>query len=255
MSPAISNNEIRFVRSLERKKTRDEHGMFVAEGTKMVQEAVDSSFEVVKCYKAEEIGKTAMERMTLLSSPSPALAVIRKPDGLEISDMEAFQLPEKGLFLALDGIRDPGNLGTILRIADWFGLDAVFASGDTVDIFNPKVVQSTMGAIFRVNFHYCDIPGLCKRVTREGGKAYGTFLDGETIYTTPLETGERKRTVVVIGNEANGISREVEASLSGRLYIPSFPPEDRGSESLNAAVATAVTIAEFRRRLFSTSLE
>ena len=248
MSPTVSNNEIRFVKSLERKKARDEHGMFVAEGAKMVEEAERSSFEVVKCFKAEEIGMNLMERMSLLASPSPALAVIRKPGNLEIADIESFVLPERGLFLALDGIRDPGNLGTILRIADWFGIDAVFASPDTVDVFNPKVVQATMGAIFRVRFHYTDIALLCKSVISSGGNAYGTFLDGEDMYSKDLCIGDNGRSLVVIGNEANGISREVEESLSDRLFIPPYPPDERGSESLNAAVATAITIAEFRRR-------
>ena len=248
MSIPITNNEIKFVKSLELKKNRDSSGMFIVEGEKMVEEATRSSFEVFRCYRAAEIGGTAMSRMTLLSSPSPALAVVRKPKDLEIADLSYFSLPDNGLFLALDGIRDPGNLGTIIRIADWFGIDAVFASRDTVDIFNPKVVQATMGAIFRVKFHYCDISRLCRFVTLSGGDAYGTFLDGGNIYSKELNTGDKTKSLIVIGNESNGISREVAATISDRLYIPSYPENDRGSESLNAAVATAVTVAEFRRR-------
>ena len=248
MSLPVSNNEIRFVKSLEKKKVRDEEGLFVVEGAKLVEEALHSSFEVVRHYRIEDIGSTAMERMSSLSSPSPALAVVRKPANIEIKDISFFSLPEKGLFLALDGIRDPGNLGTILRIADWYGLDGVFASPDTVDIYNPKVVQATMGAIFRVRFHYCDIACLCRFFSLSGGNAYGTFLDGEGIYSKELNTGEQSKALIVIGNEANGISKEVAATVTDRLFIPSYPENDRGSESLNAAVATAVAVAEFRRR-------
>ena len=148
----------------------------------------------------------------------------------------------------LDGIRDPGNLGTILRIADWFGIDAVFASPDTVDVFNPKVVQATMGAIFRVKFHYTDIPALCRSALQADGNVYGTFLDGENMYQKSLSNGMERPSVIVIGNEANGISAATAACVSDRLYIPPFPAGDPGSESLNAAIATAITVAEFRRR-------
>ena len=249
MSIPVSNNEIKFVRSLEQKKFRDANGMFVVEGEKMVEEATHSSFEVFRCYRTREIGLTAMSRMTLLSAPSPALAVLKKPDNLDIKDLSYFSLPESGLLLALDGIRDPGNLGTILRIADWFGVEAVFASRDTVDVFNPKVVQATMGAIFRVKFHYCDIPRLCRFVTLSGGDAYGTFLDGDDIYSKTLNTGVSTKSLIVIGNESNGISKEVEATISSRLLIPRFPSGAGGSESLNAAVATAVAVSEFRRQI------
>ena len=238
----MTNNEIKFIKSLALKKFRDESGLFVVEGEKMVAEALASRFSVEKVYRREEIGEAAMARISGLSSPSPALALVHRPD-----DLSKPEMPAKGLFLALDGIRDPGNLGTILRIADWFGLDGVFASPDTVDIFNPKVVQSTMGAIFRVRFHYTEIPALCKDVCKKGGKVFGTFLDGENLYAKEL--GRDKLSVIVIGNEANGITKETAACVSDRLFIPPFPADDPGSESLNAAVATAVTVAEFRRRL------
>ncbi len=248
MRSPVSNNEIKFVKSLSHKKFRDENDLFVVEGEKMVEEAVRSSFEVRRIYRSEEIGDTAMERMSLLSSPSPALALVKKPDDMTINKFEEDSLPSKGLFLALDGIRDPGNLGTIIRIADWFGIDAVYASPDTVDIFNPKVVQSTMGAIFRVRFHYCDIPDLCRVAASARGHVYGTFLDGEDLYVRELATGAASASVIVIGNESNGISDEVGGLVTDRLFIPPWPRDERGSESLNAAVATAVTVAEFRRR-------
>ena len=252
MSSSVSGKEIKFVKSLAQKKYRDLHGVYVVEGDKMVEEAERSSFEVLRVYRAEETGIQAMERMSLLNSPSPALAVVRKPSGLELDAADI--LPEKGLFLALDGIRDPGNLGTIIRIADWFGIDAVYASPDTVDVFNPKVVQSTMGAIFRVELHYCDIPSLCRTARTAGGAAYGTFLDGGDIYSKTLRTGEDGPVMLVVGNESNGIGPDVEAEVTDRLFIPPYPADLRGSESLNAAVATAVAVAEFRRRIHKLNL-
>jgi TrmH family RNA methyltransferase len=157
-------------------------------------------------------------------------------------------LAEGGLYLALDTIRDPGNLGTILRVADWFGIDAVFAAPDTVDVFNPKVVQATMGAVFRMKMHYLDLPSVSRLVLDQGGKVYGTFLDGKNMYDRPLDNGKDSPVIIVIGNEADGISAAMESLVSDRLYIPPYPADSPGSESLNAAIATAITIAEFRRR-------
>lgn len=276
--PTISVNEIKRIKSLASKKFRDMYGEFTVEGEKMVAEAVSSSFAVEKIWRRDEIGEEAMSRISQLSSPSPVLAVVRKPEnvsldtGMQIREalMSAAEPAGKdisnagkgtgtaddaisgrrlsGLYLALDTMRDPGNLGTVLRIADWFGINAVFASPDTVDVFNPKVVQSTMGAIFRVRFHYADIPDLAKTVLDAGGKVYGTFLDGRNIYSTGLDCGTASPVLIVIGNESEGISDEVARLVSDRLFIPPYPADDPGSESLNAAVATAVTVAEFRRR-------
>lgn len=247
---AISNNEIRRVKSLQQKKFRDESGLFIVEGEKMVHEAVDSPFEVQDIYRKDEIGADSMSRISALSSPSPVLAVVRKPEDSVIEDARQLLplIAGGGLFLALDAIRDPGNLGTILRIADWFGIDAVFASKDTVDVFNPKVVQATMGAIFRVKMHYVDLPALFELVREAQGKIFGTFLDGKNMYERDLDSGKEHPSVIVIGNEANGISDEVAALVSDRLYIPPYPQDSPGSESLNAAIATAITVAEFRRR-------
>ena len=276
--PTISVNEIKRIKSLASKKFRDMYGEFTVEGEKMVAEAVSSSFAVEKIWRRDEIGEEAMSRISQLSSPSPVLAVVRKPEnvsldtGMQIREalMSAAEPAGKdisnagkgtgtaddaisgrrlsGLYLALDTMRDPGNLGTVLRIADWFGINAVFASPDTVDVFNPKVVQSTMGAIFRVRFHYADIPDLAKTVLDAGGKVYGTFLDGRNIYSADLDCGTASPVLIVIGNESDGISAEVARLVSDRLFIPPYPADDPGSESLNAAVATAVTVAEFRRR-------
>ena len=238
---SISKNELRQVRALSQKKYRDETGLFVVEGEKMVSEALASGFEVVSVYRRDDIGEEAMGRLSSLSSPSPVLAVVRQPAPA------AFK-PEKGLYLALDCIRDPGNLGTILRVADWFGIDGVIASPDTVELYNPKVVQATMGAIFRVPFHRLDIPAFCRSVLAAGGHVYGTFLNGENMYQKVLDCGSEAPSVIVIGNESNGISPAVATCVSDRLFIPPYPADDPGSESLNAAIATAITVAEFRRR-------
>ena len=238
---SISKNELRQVRALSQKKYRDETGLFVVEGEKMVSEALASGFEVVSVYRRDDIGEEAMGRLSSLSSPSPVLAVVRQPAPA------AFK-PEKGLYLALDCIRDPGNLGTILRVADWFGIDGVIASPDTVELYNPKVVQATMGAIFRVPFHRLDIPAFCRSVLAAGGHVYGTFLNGENMYQKVLDCGSEAPSVIMIGNESNGISPAVATCVSDRLFIPPYPADDPGSESLNAAIATAITVAEFRRR-------
>lgn len=248
---SISANEIKRVRSLSDKKFRDRYGLFCVEGEKMVGEALRSGFDVETVYRKDEIGEEQMGRISSLSSPSPVLAVVRKPQDINLSSDAALSdaLGQSGLYLALDTIRDPGNLGTILRVADWFGIDAVFAAPDTVDVFNPKVVQATMGAIFRVKFHYAEIPALCRVAVSAGGNVYGTFLDGFDMYEKQLNPGKDSPSVIVIGNESNGISDEVAGLVSDRLYIPPYPKNDTGSESLNAAVATAITVAEFRRRM------
>lgn len=247
---SISNNEIKRVKSLQQKKFRDETWLFVVEGEKMVDEALRSGFHVESVYKRDVIGEDAMKRISSLASPSPALAVVRKPSDVSLDDISRVGIPEKGLYLGLDGIRDPGNLGTILRIAEWFGIDAIYASRGTVDVFNPKVVQATMGAIFRVRIHYVDLPSFSEKLLAAGGRVYGTFLDGRNMYSRDLDTGIEKPVMIVIGNESEGVSAAMEALVSDRLYIPPYPADDPGSESLNAAVATAVTVAEFRRRTY-----
>lgn len=246
----LSSGEIKLIRSLKEKKFRDAEGLFVVEGEKMVAEAGKSGFKIEKIFfrdGEDGIGEAAMAKISMLSSPSPALAVVRKPEGL-ISDKPAELLSDKGLYLALDSIRDPGNLGTIIRICDWFGIEGIIASQDTVDVFNPKVVQSTMGAVFRVPFHYASVPELCMEAVKAGGKVYGTFLDGEDIYGKELSAGTSAPDVVIIGNESDGISQQTAAFVTERLFIPPYPSDRKGAESLNAAVASAVTLAEFRRR-------
>lgn len=237
----LSNSKIKLIRSLSLKKYRDSLGLFVVEGEKMVGEAMRSSFKVEDVWREEEIGAEAMSKISTLKTPSPVLAIVRMPD-VE----KAATIGESGLYLGLDGIRDPGNMGTILRSADWFGFDGVFASPDSVDIYNQKVIQATMGAIFRVRFSYTPIPELCREFRQAHGEAYGTLLDGEDIYRAEIKTGENSPVLLVIGNESRGISPEVRGEVTGRLKIPSW--KGNGSESLNAAVAATVTMAEFRRR-------
>lgn len=243
MASSISNNEIKRIKALSQKKFRDETGLFIAEGEKIVEEAVRSGYGIEKIYRREDIGEEAMSRISQLSSPSPVLAVIRKPD-----EGSLLHIPSGGLYLGLDSIRDPGNLGTIIRIADWFGIDGIYAAPDTVDVYNPKVVQATMGAIFRVRFRYCNLVETAERFLERGGKVYGTFLDGNNIYSSILDTGVHSPVMIVIGNESEGISDAMSEHVSDRLFIPPYPVDEPGSESLNAAVATAVTVAEFRRR-------
>ena len=249
---AISNNEIKRVKALQQKKFRDDEGLFIVEGEKMVQEACDSGYDVEKIYHRSDIGEEAMKRISALANPSPALAIVRKPSDIYVDTPSSLQvlISKGGLFLALDTIRDPGNLGTILRIADWFGIDAVFATRDTVDVVNPKVVQATMGAVFRVKMHYVDLPAVSQTILGLGGKVYGTFLDGRNIYTRELSDGDREPSMIVIGNESEGISDTMASLVSDRLYIPPYPADQPGSESLNAAIATAITVAEFRRRSY-----
>ena len=235
----LSKNEIKEIKALGQKKFRDERGLFVVEGEKLVAEALGSGCEVVAHYRVEDIGEDAMARISQLTHPSPALAVVRQPAPAP------FTLVSDELVLALDGVRDPGNLGTILRIADWFGIQQILASEDTVEVYNPKVVQATMGAIFRVRVHYCDLPSQLQSMKDCAAiPVYGTFLDGDNIYEMPSTKGG----IIVMGSEANGISPEVAATVTKRLYIPPFPHDAHTSESLNVAVATAITCAEFRRR-------
>ena len=247
----VSNNEIKKIKALQQKKFRDESGLFIVEGEKMVEELLQSGWKVDKVYRRDEIGEDNMKRISALANPSPVLAVAHKPEDVYVDNTDSLNtfLSEGGLFLALDTIRDPGNLGTILRIADWFGIKAVFAAKDTVDVFNPKVVQATMGAIFRVKLHYVDLVPLSHLALSKGGKVYGTFLDGRNMYDCKLEIGKDSPVIIVVGNESEGISKEMGAVVSDRLYIPPYPADSPGSESLNAAIATAITVAEFRRRI------
>lgn len=246
--PALSANKIKFIRSLAQKKFRDEHSLFIAEGEKIVSEALASGYKVREIHYEKEIGRECMERISCLASPSPVLAVIEKPNFTPdniLQNLKGNLSGRKPLYLALDGVKDPGNLGTIIRIADWFGVDAIFASPGTVEVWNPKVVQATMGAIFRKQVIYTDLAEICHKFTTAGLPVYGTFLDGRNLYENLPES--EKHGLVVMGSESFGISPALESLITNKLLIPPYPADSVTSESLNVAIATAIICAEFRR--------
>ncbi len=251
----ISASLRKMVLSLGRAKNRRELGLFVVEGSKSVTDTIayfdctmlmaSSSWldthpellsHVAKIYRATSAD---LERMSQLSTAPEVIAVYKIP----CHEFDVEQLKNR-LVVALDHIQDPGNLGTIVRLCDWMGVTDVLASEGTADVFNPKVVQATMGSIARVRVHYVDLPSTLDKLAT-AMPIYGTFLDGESLYATPLSAIG----VVVMGNEGRGVSPEVAAMVSRRLLIPSFPPERPTAESLNVATATAITLAEFRRRI------
>lgn len=234
---------IKFIKSLSQKKYRNEERLFTVEGEKLVDEAERSGFKIVEKYYRNEIGDSAMSRISSLSSPSPVLAVVEQREITFEEYLKSSGRVESGLYLALDNIKDPGNLGTIIRVADWFGIDAIFASNETVELYNPKVVQATMGAIFRKKVIYCNLCDTLSVLSDKGLPVYGTFLDGENIHKKELT----QNGVIVIGNESCGISNEVAEHIGERLFIPPYPAGAVTSESLNAAIATAIVCSIFRR--------
>lgn len=240
----ITRAEILDIKSLATKQGREELGAFIAEGEKLVGEIRNSSLRIRRILQTkpifsdgEIISEKEMERISQLKSANSVLAVVETPRH-SLTKVN----PEKSLVLALDRIQNPGNLGTIIRLADWFGISDIVCSEDTADCFNPKVVQATMGAILRVRVHYTNLPQWL--ANQKNTKIYGTFLEGENIYSAHLDqTG-----IIVMGNEGQGISNEVAERVSHKLLIPPYPADRCGSESLNVAVATAVICSEFRRR-------
>ena len=240
----ITRAEILDIKALATKQGREDLGAFIAEGEKLVGEIRNSSLRIRRILQTkpvfaegELISEKEMERISQLKSANSVLAVVELPKHkLSLAN------PTKNLVLCLDRIQNPGNLGTIIRLADWFGISDIVCSEDTADCFNPKVVQATMGAILRVRVHYTN---LAEWLSAQGeAKVYGTFLEGENIYNAQLE----KSGVIVMGNEGQGISDEVAEKVSHKLLIPPYPADRCGSESLNVAVATAVICSEFRRR-------
>lgn len=243
----MTKAEIQFVRSLADKRVRDEERLFIAEGDKLIYEILASGWRVRNLYaleghfaeQAEIISSKEMERISQLKTASTSLAVVEQPRHKTPTTASA-----KKLSLALDGVQNPGNLGTIIRLADWFGVEEIFCSSDTADCFNPKVIQATMGAILRVKLHYLPLADFLARTANEGIPIYGTMLDGNNIYDTELSTGG----VIVMGNEGKGVSEECTRAFTHRLLIPTYPADRQGSESLNVAMATGIVCAEFRRR-------
>lgn len=247
----LSKAKIKWIRSLEQKKFRTEYGLFCVEGHRSVEEllpllncrflaATENWLQSHTKLPADDIQAVAAEelqRLSRLQTPQDVLAVFEMPtQRLSIEDLRG------RLVLALDNVQDPGNLGTIIRIADWFGIEHLLCSKGTVDAFNPKTIQSCMGAIGRVKMHYLS---LTETLPTLNHPVYGTFLEGESLYaqnTLPQEA------VIVMGNEGNGISPEVEALVTQKIHIPNFPLGRVCVESLNVSMATAIVCSEFRRR-------
>lgn len=250
----LSKNRIKYIRSLELKKNRKEEKVFLAEGPKLVSDVLGHfpchflaatsdwlrAHPSIAAGEILEVSAEDLARASLLKTPQQVLAIFEQPDYKP--DKEVIS---HSLCIALDDVQDPGNLGTIVRLADWFGIEHIFCSPNTVDIYNPKTVQATMGGIARVKVYYTLLPELIRMLGDV--PIYGTFLDGENIYEQQLATNG----LIVMGNEGNGIGDEVGKLINRKLFIPNFPAERETSESLNVAIATAIVCAEFRRQAAS----
>ena len=249
----ISKSKIKLINSLSQKKFRDETGLFVAEGTKLVSDLVTAfrcsmlvgtpdwfrQNKTIPALETIEVSNDELKKISSLKSPQGVLAIFEKP-AYEVNIQELSQK----LSLALDEVQDPGNLGTIIRIADWFGISDIFCSENSADTFNSKTVQASMGALARVRVHTVGLEDFLNE-WKSKIPVYGTFMNGENIYSKTLTPNG----IIVMGNEGNGISPEIEKLVSERLLIPNFPAGQVTSESLNVGVATALVCAEFRRRL------
>ena len=247
----VSNNTIKFVASLSQKKYRDKEGCFIAEGNKCVRD----TWDYFKCRMLiatqnwyESYGncthmdvlqiatRQQMQKMSQFSNPSDVIAVYETPE-VSYTPQEV----KENINIVLEGVQDPGNLGTIIRLADWYGIKNIFCNKQTVDVYNHKVIQATMGAISRVKVHYCDLEELIESFPEMD--VFGTTLDGENIYSTSLPD----RGFVIFGNEGNGMSERLKAMTTRNLYIPSRVVDGSTSESLNVGLAAAITISEFCR--------
>lgn len=255
-SDMISKNRIKYIRSLQMKKNRKADGVFVAEGHKLVGDLL-GRFECVYIAAVEEwieqnreamaavrdvdaVTDDELSRISFVETPQQVFAIFRQP----VYDVSLADVAPCELCLALDDVQNPGNLGTIVRLADWFGIKHVFCSQGCADIFNPKTVQATMGALARVQVHYISLDSQLAQLP-SSTPVYGTFLDGENLYHDDTLS---QHGVIVMGNEGKGVSPAVASLVTHRLFIPNYPAGQETSESLNVAVATAVICAEFRRR-------
>lgn len=251
----LSKAQKKLIQSLTLKKFRDQTGLFVAEGEKLVHELIHSSFDLVHFFATSEytalsrhspkptyITDVEMKQISQLKTPSSALALVRIP----VRDFHPNQVKNE-LILALDNIQDPGNLGTIIRLADWFGVRTILCSPHTVDAYNFKTVMSTMGSITRVHIHYLPLQEPLEKFIEMGLPIYGTFLEGTVIYQASLSFNG----VIVMGNEGKGISPKLQRQISQKLYIPPYPAGATNSESLNVATATGIVLNEFRRLSYS----
>lgn len=237
----LSKSQIKLITSLKQKKYRQQHGFFVVEGVKTITELLQSNLELQKLYATASfnidakdevvISDSDLKRISFLTTPNKALAIFKIPEPKPIDN--------SGLIVALDSIRDPGNLGTIIRLCDWFGVKELICSKETVDCFNPKVIQATMGSITRVNVSYMNLVPFLGGIETP---VFGAFMEGENVYHKTLP----KTGVLVMGNEANGVSKEVEAVITEKISIPRFG-DLQAAESLNVATATAILLSEFSR--------
>lgn len=246
----ISKNLIKLIKSLEQKKYRKREKLFVAEGPKVVGDlmalmAPQRVIATSEWYKEKKISEDVVvtedeiRKVSFLQHPQDVLALFGLP---EMEELPVEQLRDH-LTLALDDVQDPGNLGTIIRLADWFGIEHILCNPGTADAYSPKVVQATMGSIARVKLHYTNLAEYLKQL-QDAVPVYGTFLDGNNLYAEKLSPSG----IIIMGNEGNGISEQVERYVTKRLLIPSYPAERPTAESLNVAIATAITCAEFRRK-------
>lgn len=238
----VSKNQIKLINSLQQKKYRKLHNLFIAEGKKVIQELIEANFSlehlfVTKAnlfdsrYNSELISDAELKKITALTTANDCLAVFKIKEQTSNSS--------SGLELALDNIKDPGNMGTIIRLCDWFGISKIVCTEETVDIYNPKVVQATMGSLARVEVLYTNLPNYLKASDLE---IFGTFMEGKNIYKQELPS----EGIIVMGNEANGISTEIESLVTQKISIPRFGSLQQ-TESLNVATATAVILSEFKR--------
>lgn len=252
----LSKSTIKFINSLRIKKYRNEKGLFIAEGERLVEDILNSTLKVESIYHSTDwnsslkisfpnkydVTTDEMKKISGLSSPSSVFALVGIPDhcAIEVDFSNT-------LSLALDGIQDPGNMGTIIRLADWFGIDTILCSNETVDAYSPKVVQSCMGAISRVKIIYCDLTEVLEDLKRSINlPIFGTFMTGSSIYSEILSS----KGVIVMGNEGNGITTDVEKLITSKIHIPSFATNRSKVESLNVAMATSIVCSEFRRRRY-----
>lgn len=236
----ISKNKIKLIRSLDTKKGREKAHLFVAEGPKIVNDLLAAG------YMAEDVfdDMEDIKKVSFLQHPQQKLATFRLKNNEETTLQDVMSgFEQDKLSLALDGIQDPGNLGTIIRLADWFGIEHIYCSKETVDCWSPKVVQATMGSIARVRLHYLNLYEFIDALPK-GYPIYATLLDGKNIYEQELTPNG----IIVMGNEGKGITQELRNKINTKLLIPSFPKNRETADSLNVAIATSIVCAEFRRR-------
>lgn len=251
----LSKQVTKIVQNLEKKKFREKYNLFKTEGEKLVGELLHSSFtirSVLAFPEWIERNRSALSHLNVTAITPTEMAEISNfqslPEVIALAEIPAYTYDtdeiRQTLSIALNGIQDPGNLGTILRVADWFGIRHIFCDSDCAGIFNPKCVQASMGAIFRVKAFYGDLIAFIKNTRNEDFPVFGTFLDGENIYESELNS----KGLIVMGNEGKGISEEIKQLTDRKLTIPSFARNAFSTESLNVGVATGIILSEFKRR-------